>query len=307
MNLEDVLNEAKIPRVEATDSLKKAAKVIYEGGVWAALALDDQGRVSYMITKTDIVKAISKGEDLEISAVEDYGTPSPLKLSKDKDLISTLRLLKEYKISHVLVTENDRLKGVVYIKDIVFALIDFIPSGKVVLGQISKRVPRLDDNATVADVATEIINMDTEAAFVGPNLVSDEEIVRSAAYGDPYSEPASKYSIERIITTDPMTDLECAVRLMKSNNATKLIVWKGKLASVKDVGYVMPEVIRELTRYVLLVRDGDVDGLEGLQDVKVIKTLGQFKAVIFVEGEDALKNLSKRHLRGDVIVLVELP
>lgn len=86
-----------------------------------------------------------------------------MKLSGDKDLISALRLLKEYRISHVLVTHDNKLKGILYIRDIVFALTEFIPSGKLNLGNVSKRIPRLDERATIADVATEIVNMDTEA------------------------------------------------------------------------------------------------------------------------------------------------
>ncbi len=294
----------RLPLIRPEDNLKEAAKVIYNSNVGAALSLDKQGRVTYMITKIDIAKALARGDDLEIATVEDYGTPSPLQAPADTDPISALKLMKEYKVAHLPIVENDRVVGLVYIRDVVFSLIDHLPRGKATVQQVARRAPKVPENYTVAEAASEMIMADVEAVFVDDKaILTDTDVVRACAYGDPYSEPVSKYASERMITTDAKSDLECAVRLMKANNVGKLVVWKDKIAGVKEIGYLIPDLVKRLTRYVLLVK-GEVPRLRGPE---VLNTIGEYDAVIIVEGDEELFKVSERLKGCDVKVLVEKP
>ncbi|UXD22603.1 hypothetical protein IPA_06645 [Ignicoccus pacificus DSM 13166] len=297
------LVKGELPQVRPEDTLKEAAKVIYEGGLGAALSLDRQGRVTYMITKMDIAKALARGDDLEIATVEDYGTPSPLQAQANTDLITALKLMKEYKVSHLPVIENERVIGLVYIRDVVFSLIDHLPRGKASVSQVAKRAPRVPPDSTVAEAASEMVMADCEAVFVDGTLLTDTDVVRASAYGDPYAEKASKYSTKRIITTDAKSDLECAVRLMKANGVGKLVVWKEKIVSVRDIGYLIPDIVKRLTKYIVLIK-GELPQIKGTE---LIRTVGDFDAIAIVEGDEELFKLVDKLKDNEIKILVERP
>jgi len=294
----------RLPLVDPTDTLRDAAKVIYENNLGAALSLDKQGRVTYMITKMDIARAIANREDLELATVEDYGTPSPLQVPASTDLITALKRMKEYKVSHLPVTEGEKVIGLVYIRDLVFAMIDLLPRGKATVSQVVRRAPKVPPDAIVVDAASEMIMSDSEAVFIeSEGLLTDTDIVKSAAYGDPYADSVTKYTAKRMITTDAKSDLECAVRLMKANSVSKLVVWKDKIVGVREIGYLIPDIVKRLTKYLVLIK-GDVPMIKS---VEIHKTVGDYDAVAVVEGDEELFKLAEKLKGCEIKVLVEKP
>jgi CBS domain-containing protein len=211
--------------------------------------------------------------------------------------------MKEYRVSHLPVIENERVIGLVYIRDIVFELIEHLPRGRATVAQVAKRAPKVSSDSTVAEAASEMVMADCEAVFVDSSLLTDTDVVRASAYGDPYAEKASQYSINRIITTDSKSDLECAVRLMKANNVGKLVVWKDKIVSVKDIGYLIPEIVKRLTKYVVLIK-GEIPNVKG---VEIVRTVGDFDAIAIVEGDEELFKLVDKLRGNELKILVGRP
>ena len=278
-------------------TLKEAAKVMLSNEASGAVAVNDKGKLEFLITEDDIVRAIARGEDPEIVKAEDYATPSPITVKPDTDVIEALRIMSFYKVAHLPVVDEE-VKGLVYIRSLVYSVSDHIPIGKATLEGLSRPLPRAE-GLTVAEAASEMINNETEAASTSKGLLTPRGVTRAVAEGDPYKDKAEDYADEKIIMTDEKTDILCAIQLMKNNSVDHLVVWKGRVVSVEDVGFKVPEIIREFVRYVVLVRGKTT--YPG-----AIKTVGPYNAVIIVEGEEELARVADS-VEGEVLVLVERP
>jgi len=122
-------------------------------------------------------------------------------------------------------------------------------------------------------------------------------MLHAVAEGEPYEDPVSKYANDKVIVTDERSDLFCALSLMKSNKVEYLMLWNNKYVNVKDLAKVVPDIVKELLRFVILSKkDVNIKG--------AIRTAGKYKAVIVVEGEDELRKVLDA-IGGDVEVLVE--
>ena len=278
-------------------SLRDAAKVMVRSGIGGAAAIDEKGRLSFLVTDNDIANALARGEDPEVVKAIEYATLSPLTVKPDVDALEALRIMKRYDISHLPVVENNKVLGIAYARDLVFAILDHVPVGKAVIADSAKPLIEVSEDTKVSEAVTEMVRNDVEAVKVGNKLFTIRDMLHAVAEGEPYEDPVSKYANDKVIVTDERSDLFCALSLMKSNKVEYLMLWNNKYVNVKDLAKVVPDIVKELLRFVILSKkDVNIKG--------AIRTAGKYKAVIVVEGEDELRKVLDA-IGGDVEVLVE--
>lgn len=106
--------------VEPTDTISKAAQLLQEKGIGAALVKQSAGEILGIISERDIVRGLSRHQDNCLSMrVEDLMT-SPVITCTPKDSINeVMQLMTDRRIRHLPVVDNDTLSGVISIGDVV--------------------------------------------------------------------------------------------------------------------------------------------------------------------------------------------
>ena len=283
--------------VEPDATLREAAEAMLRNDASGAVSVNEKGKLEFLITEDDIVRAVAKGEDPDVVKAEDYATPSPVTVKYDTEVTDALKIMKVYRVAHLPVV-NGKVHGLVYIRSLVYAVADHIPIGKATLEGLSRPLPKAK-GLSVAEAAAEMISNETEAVLTSNGLLTPRGVVKAVARGDPFKDKADDYATEKIIMTDEKTDILCAIQLMKNNSVDHLVVWKGRVVGIEDVGFKVPEVVREFVRYIILVK-----GRTSFK--RAIKTVGPYDAVIIAEGENELAEAVDQ-TEGEVLVLVERP
>lgn len=87
------------------------------------VAVIEHGTLVGILTERDLVRAVADGNDFEKLVVADYMTPEPVAVSPETDAREAGRVMVQAGIRHLPVVENDRLLGVMSMRDIVVELI----------------------------------------------------------------------------------------------------------------------------------------------------------------------------------------
>lgn len=113
-----------------TCSVYEALEVLEEKNVGALVVVDESGKLIGIFTERDYArKVILKGRSSKETLVRDIMTDSPVFVTPDTDIEYCMQLMTNKYIRHLPVIENDELKGVISIGDIVKYVIsnkDFI-------------------------------------------------------------------------------------------------------------------------------------------------------------------------------------
>jgi len=135
----------------------EVAETLIENGV-RALPVVERGEVKGIISQSDILDALTGVTELKEVAAKDI-MKSPVTTLTSVDGVAQARsLMLDNGISHIPVTRDGKLKGVITAKDIVHAFI--APAGKTTRGdRVGKKVPKLPGQVSGV--------MDTQPLTVG--------------------------------------------------------------------------------------------------------------------------------------------
>lgn len=100
----------------ASDPLPKASARMIERGVGSILVCDP-GQPVGILTERDLVRAAAGGTDLSTAKVADFMTPEADTVAPDADVQGAFESLNKHGYRHFPVVENDRLVGVVSLRD----------------------------------------------------------------------------------------------------------------------------------------------------------------------------------------------
>lgn len=104
------------------DGIYEIASLMKENDIgFVPIARDD--KIVGVITDRDIVVKIISNHDYN-SNINNYMTKDIIDVSIDSDLIDVLSIMKKYRVKRVLVTDNDKVLGVVSISDFLNCEID---------------------------------------------------------------------------------------------------------------------------------------------------------------------------------------
>ena len=128
-------------------SIREAAAIMHENGVGSVVVVGDDFRPVGIFSERDLVAAVARGDDRQ--GVAELMTPSPVALPAHAFAYEAALSMIGNRIRHVLVTEEERLVGVVSERDL-FSL------QRLGLGELTTEIRLADDVSTLESIAAEI-------------------------------------------------------------------------------------------------------------------------------------------------------
>ena len=98
---------------------REAARMMTERGVGAAVVIDEEMPAPGMISESDIINSIGRGEDPDSERVGDHRSESVISAAPDWSLERAAMEMSRRHIRHLVVVERGELVGVLSIRDIV--------------------------------------------------------------------------------------------------------------------------------------------------------------------------------------------
>lgn len=116
MQVQDVMTQATVTE-SRDDSLRAAAELMWRQQTGSLLIIED-GRLAGILTERDVLRAIALGTDPDRTSVDDVMTAEVFTVTPGMQLQEAARQMAARWIRHLPVVENDRLLGVVSMRDV---------------------------------------------------------------------------------------------------------------------------------------------------------------------------------------------
>lgn len=117
MLVKDVMHK-NVVVAKADATLKEASKVMTEYKIGSLIVLKDD-KIVGIATESDIVRSVSKGLDLESTALEDVMSKKVITIDPEKTIEDAVDLMVKHKIKKIPVVEEGNIKGIITATDIV--------------------------------------------------------------------------------------------------------------------------------------------------------------------------------------------
>jgi CBS domain-containing protein len=111
---------ATTPRASVRDI---ATQLVYNGFSGMPVT-DPNGDVMGVITEADIIRVVTEGKQLETVTAQDIMSTKPVTVGVETPLEGVMKLLKEYHILRVPVTDHGKLVGIISRSDVIKALLE---------------------------------------------------------------------------------------------------------------------------------------------------------------------------------------
>ncbi|MBI5293823.1 MAG: CBS domain-containing protein [Chloroflexi bacterium] len=115
---------ATVFTVRADATLSRAVTLLVEHNIGALVVMNEQARLTGIISERDVVRALAGGENALAQRVGDVMTAAVIVASPQDDLRSVMNTMTQKRIRHLPVLEQDQLVGIVSIGDMVKAQLD---------------------------------------------------------------------------------------------------------------------------------------------------------------------------------------
>ncbi len=111
-------NPPELPIVNQNCFLPEVIKVIDDMKFGVAIIVDDNFALTGIITDGDLRRAFLKGIDLSNSVASEFMTKHPESISEERMAVEALNVMEEKKITSLVVTEGEEVKGFVHLHDL---------------------------------------------------------------------------------------------------------------------------------------------------------------------------------------------
>ncbi|NUQ62130.1 MAG: CBS domain-containing protein [Pirellulales bacterium] len=110
--------------VASTDTVLKAIKMMADSHI-GALLVTEGGKVVGIYTERDyLCKGENEGRTAKDTKIKDVMVSKMITVTSETTVEQCMGLMKQYGVRHLPVVENDRLVGLVSMRDVVFAAIE---------------------------------------------------------------------------------------------------------------------------------------------------------------------------------------
>lgn len=110
--------------VEATQTVLEALKVMDKAQIGAILVTEN-GKIIGIYTERDyLFKGELEGRAAKDTKIKDVMVPRMITVTNDTTVDQCMALMKQYRIRHLPVVENDQLIGLVSMRDVMLAAIE---------------------------------------------------------------------------------------------------------------------------------------------------------------------------------------
>ena len=108
-----------VPVVNAGTLVYNAITVIDSKGIGVTVVVDEERRVTGILTDGDLRRALMKQENIYSMPVDDVMTPSPRAIDENLSAAEALGIMELYQIMHLVIIDDEkRLKGILHLHDI---------------------------------------------------------------------------------------------------------------------------------------------------------------------------------------------
>lgn len=111
--------------VGPNSTLRRAAKVMTDRGVGAAVVIDSE-KVAGIVTERDILHALSEDKDVDESTVADVMTREVVSGRPGWDVLKAVETMTEGGFRHLLVMEMDEPVGILSMRDLLDAVAEMV-------------------------------------------------------------------------------------------------------------------------------------------------------------------------------------
>ena len=109
--------------VECTDNVFKALQIMAEANISAVMVTEDDKVVGIFTERDYSRKGELKGQAAKNTAVQDLMTEQMLTVTPDTSVDQCMGLMMQYRIRHLPVIDQDKLVGMVSMRDVVSVLL----------------------------------------------------------------------------------------------------------------------------------------------------------------------------------------
>ena len=106
------------PKVNLDESLKNIIVEISSNRLGATAVLDDNKKIAGVITDGDLRRMLEKNVPIDQLCAKDIMSANPKTIHKDALAIEAFRLMENYNITQLLVTDSSNYLGIVHLHDI---------------------------------------------------------------------------------------------------------------------------------------------------------------------------------------------
>ncbi|UCF57153.1 MAG: KpsF/GutQ family sugar-phosphate isomerase [Deltaproteobacteria bacterium] len=116
---EVMLTDDHVPKVVLGSKVEHAIKEMDSKGIGAALVIDNDNRLSGIITDGDLRRILTKKKNIHKLKVEEIMSTSPKTIEEDQTAAEALGIMEFYGITHLIILDREkRVKGVVHLHDL---------------------------------------------------------------------------------------------------------------------------------------------------------------------------------------------
>lgn len=128
MNVEKILGQKRtIYSIQPDQPMSEAAKLMNEKQIGALIVLDENQNIEGIVTERDLLRryAIAEG-DVKHTSVRDIMTSKEklITVNKEQGLRYVMRLMTENNIRHTPILDNNKLVGLISIRDVIKVLLE---------------------------------------------------------------------------------------------------------------------------------------------------------------------------------------
>ncbi|MBE0682765.1 MAG: CBS domain-containing protein [Anaerolineales bacterium] len=110
--------------VEATQTVLDALKVMAEAQIGAILVTENDKIIGIYTERDYLYKGELEGRSAKNTKIKDVMIPQMITVTNDTTVDQCMALMKQYRIRHLPVVENDQLVGLVSMRDVMLAAIE---------------------------------------------------------------------------------------------------------------------------------------------------------------------------------------
>jgi signal-transduction protein with cAMP-binding, CBS, and nucleotidyltransferase domain len=120
-----VRNLMKVPvvTIEPARSVREAAQLMQDN-VIGSVVVQESGRAVGIMTERDVLRAVAEGRNVEETTVADLMTKNLVSAGPNWDVVVAASVMTAHRIRHLVVQEQDRVLGVLSLRDV---LSTFLP------------------------------------------------------------------------------------------------------------------------------------------------------------------------------------
>lgn len=98
-------------------SVKEACRVMVDFGISSLVVLDEREELVGFITQKDIISRVVAEGESSLKPVEEFMSRDPIRTDIDKPVSEVLSEMARHQITHMLLVENGKVKGIFTLKD----------------------------------------------------------------------------------------------------------------------------------------------------------------------------------------------